>query len=235
MGCESIEEMVKVQIQGRGIRSRTILNALRGVPRHKFLPPDSVQVAYEDRPLSIGYDQTISQPYIVAYMTGKLRPRPLFRALEIGCGSGYQAAVLSKIVKEVFSVEIVPELAQQAQARMKQEGYDNVHVKQGDGFKGWLGKAPFDIIIVTAAAEEVPPPLLDQLKMGGRLIIPLGSPYEVQTLTLVSKMKRRVKMAPLLPVRFVPFTRKKGDESSATAWRRQIKTFRWRPSFPKDS
>lgn len=204
--------MVESQIGARGIEDAATLRAMRTVERHKFVPSRLEKLAYEDRPLPIGYDQTISQPYIVAYMTEQLRPQPHYRALEIGTGSGYQAAVLAEIVSEVYSVEIVSELAEQAEARLKVLGYDNVHVKDGDGFFGWKEAAPFDIIIVTANAESVPPHLFDQLSEGGRMIIPIGPQWGLQNLVMVRKVGDKMKKQKLVPVRFVPFTRKEGSE-----------------------
>ena len=162
--------------------------------------------AYLDRPLPIGHGQTISQPYIVAYMTEQLAPRPGHRVLEIGTGSGYQAAVLGKIARRVYSVEIIPELAEQAGRRLAKD-YPNVTVIQADGYHGWQAGAPHDAIIVTAAAEFIPPPLIGQLKEGGKMIIPLGSPYGMQWLVLITKERGEVKSKRLVPVRFVPFTR----------------------------
>ncbi len=204
---ERRQNMIKKQIEERGISHEATLEALRATPRHEFVPVDLQKSAYDDRPLPIGHGQTISQPYIVAYMTEQLRPEPHFRVLEIGCGSGYQAAILSKMVKQVFTVEIVPELAQKAKTRLQTLGYDNVHVKQGDGFYGWKEEAPFDLIIVTAAAEHIPPPLIEQLKDGGRMMIPVGSPFGAQRLVLITKKGDEIQTENMIPVRFVPFTR----------------------------
>ena len=199
-------DMVRSQIEQRGIENAPTLNALRTVPRHKFVSRKMAPFAYQDRPLPIGHGQTISQPYIVGYMTEQLNPRPEHRVLEIGTGSGYQAAVLGKIVQQVYSVEIIPELAEQAARRLKKD-YPNVTVIHADGYHGWQKGAPYDAIIITAAAEFVPPPLIKQLKEGGKMIIPLGSPYGMQWLVLITKDKGAVKSRRLLPVQFVPFTR----------------------------
>ena len=200
--------MTDEQIEGRGIRDKAVLAAMRTVPRHLFVPETYQEVAYNDGPLPIGYGQTISQPYIVAYMTEQISPKPGFKVLEIGTGSGYQAAVLAEIVGQVYTVEIVEELGKTAAERLKKLHYDRVHVKIGDGYFGWEEEAPFDAIVVTAAADFVPPPLINQLKPGGRMIIPVGSPFQVQMLKLVEKKEDRVTTQNLLPVRFVPFTRK---------------------------
>ena len=201
--------MIKKQIEARGITDEATLNALRATPRHKFVPQELQSSAYEDNPLPIGHGQTISQPYIVAYMTEKIGLETHFRVLEIGCGSGYQAAILSHIVKEVFTVEVIPELAEEAEVRLQALGYKNIHVKCGDGFYGWLEEAPFDRVIVTAAVEEVPSPLVEQLKDEGRMIIPVGSPSQVQRLVLVTKKGDTVQSEDKLAVRFVPFTRER--------------------------
>ncbi|WP_423130448.1 protein-L-isoaspartate(D-aspartate) O-methyltransferase [Gaoshiqia sp. Z1-71] len=205
---QSRQNMADEQIEGRGIRDKAVLAAMRTVPRHLFVPEAYREVAYNDGPLPIGYGQTISQPYIVAYMTEQIRPKPGFKVLEIGTGSGYQAAILAEIVGQVYTVEIVEELGKAAAERLKKLHYDQVHVKIGDGYSGWEEEAPFDAIVVTAAADFVPPPLISQLKPGGRMIIPVGSPFQVQMLKLVEKKDDRVITQNLLPVRFVPFTRK---------------------------
>lgn len=199
--------MVKYQIEDRGVRDEAVLKAMRLVPRHLFVPESYQGRAYDDGPLPIGYGQTISQPYIVAYMTEAIQPQPGFRVLEVGAGSGYQAAVLAEIVDKVYTIEIVGELGRQARARLNKMGYDNVEVRIGDGYYGWKEYAPFDAIIVTAAAEFIPPPLLEQLKPGGKMIIPIGSPFMVQTLMLVEKEGKKTRTHSLFPVRFVPFTR----------------------------
>ena len=203
------EDLVLQSIQKRGVRDNAVLNSMKTVQRHLFVPAHHVSNAYEDRPLSIGYGQTISQPFIVAYMTEAINPKENFKVLEIGTGSGYQAAVLAEIVKEVYTIEIIPELGNAAAAKLKNLGYKNVNVKVSDGYHGWAEHAPFDAIVVTAAAEFVPPPLIEQLKEGGRIIIPIGSPFMNQTLMLVEKKGKKITTKSLLPVVFVPFTRKK--------------------------
>ena len=201
------EEMVKEQIEERGIIHQSTLDAMQKVPRHKFVPPNLVDKAYDDEPLPIGYGQTISQPYIVAYMTAAIEPEPDQKVLEIGTGSGYQAAVLSEIVDSVFTIEIITELHNSSEKRLKKLGYKNVLCKNSDGYYGWTKFAPFDAIVVTAAAEYIPPPLIEQLKDGGKMIIPVGSPFLNQTLILVEKQGKEIITTSLLPVRFVPFTR----------------------------
>jgi protein-L-isoaspartate(D-aspartate) O-methyltransferase len=199
--------MVRTQIESRGINHQATLDAMRKVERHLFVPTRSQARAYDDNPMPIGYGQTISQPYIVAFMTQLVNPGPGDRVLEIGAGSGYQAAVLAEIVDSVYTIEIVPELGEQATKRMQDLGYTNVEVIIGDGYFGLPGKAPFDAIVVTAAAEYIPPPLVEQLKEGGKMIIPVGSPFMVQTLILVEKQDGKLKTTNLMAVRFVPFTR----------------------------
>lgn len=201
------DKMVLDQIERRGVSHKETLKAMRTVPRHLFVPEQMQTYAYEDRPLAIGNSQTISQPYIVAFMTASINPDSSYRVLEIGTGSGYQAAVLSEIVKEVYTIEIIPELSEQAQKRFSELGYKNIHPKIGDGYNGWQEKAPFDAIIVTAAPPEVPQPLIDQLREGGKLIIPVGPKYQVQSLQLITKKNGKIKTQNLFPVRFVPFTR----------------------------
>jgi len=201
------ERMVTNQIQLRGLDHKQTINAMGIVPRHLFVPDNLQDNAYDDRPLPIGHGQTISQPYIVAYMTSIINPKPDFKVLEIGTGSGYQAAVLSEIADSVFTMEIVPELYQSASARLSELGFDNIKIKFGDGYYGWPEHGPYDAIVVTAAAEFIPPPLLEQLKEGGKMIIPVGSPFMVQSLILVNKKKDRITTTNLMSVRFVPFTR----------------------------
>ncbi len=201
------KNMVNTQIRARGITYQPTLDAMLKVPRHLFVPGYVRSRAYYDGPLPIGFGQTISQPYIVGYMTSILKPEKGDKVLEIGTGSGYQAAVLAEIVDSVFTVEIVPELAEQAKETLNSLGYKNVWVKNGDGFYGWKEHAPYDKIIVTAAPEEVPQPLIDQLKEGGKMIIPVGGEYGFQYLVLVEKKKGKVIEKTMLPVRFVPFTR----------------------------
>lgn len=201
--------MVKTQIENRGIKDKSVLDAMKKVPRHKLVPENYINSAYSDGPLPIGYGQTISQPYIVAFMTEAIDPKPDYKVLEIGTGSGYQAAVLAEIVKEVYTIEIVNELYQTAEKKLNQLGYKNIFCKSADGFYGWEEHAPFDAIVVTAAAEHIPPPLIKQLKDGGKMIIPVGSPFLNQNLILVEKAGEDIKTSSLLPVRFVPFTRDK--------------------------
>ena len=203
------DRMVREQIQGRDIAHGPTLDAMRKVERHLFVPVESRDRAYSDGPLPIGYGQTISQPYIVAYMTQIINPQPDHRVLEIGAGSGYQAAVLAEIVQQVYTIEIVPELGISARERMKNLGYDNVEVIVADGYHGLEDHASFDAIVVTAASEFIPPPLINQLKDGGKMVIPVGSPFMVQTLMLVEKKNNKITTRSLMPVRFVPFTRSK--------------------------
>ncbi len=201
------EHMVRTQLVARGISDPATLRAMRAVERHRFVPAELARQAYNDHPLPIGHGQTISQPYIVAYMTEIVAPKPGQRVLEIGAGSGYQAAVLAEIVGKVFTIEIIAPLARQAQERLAALGYANVAVRHADGFHGWPEEAPFDAIVVTAAAEFIPPPLIEQLKDGGRMVIPVGSPLRTQQLMLVEKRDGTVRTRNLMPVRFVPFTR----------------------------
>lgn len=199
--------MVRVQIVDRGVTNPSVLAAMRKVPRHLFVPREYRSEAYDDKPLPIGYGQTISQPYIVAYMTEAVLSSKVRKALEIGTGSGYQAAILAEIVDHVYSIEIVPELALESNERLKDLGYKNITVKFGDGYKGWQEYAPFDVIMVTAAAEQIPAPLVDQLAEGGRLVIPVGSPAAIQELILLEKKNGRIEKSRLTFVRFVPFKR----------------------------
>lgn len=201
------QQMVHKQIVLRGITDTATLGAMERVPRHKFVSSDQAKYAYADRPLAIGYGQTISQPYIVAYMTEKLKLKPHHRVLEIGTGSGYQAAVLAEIVKEVYTIEIIEPLAKKAGSRLSNLGYSSISVTFADGYYGLPDKAPFDAIIVTAAADFIPPPLIEQLKEGGKMIIPVGSPFMNQYLVMVEKKNGKAHTRNLLPVRFVPFTR----------------------------
>lgn len=201
------ESMVRKQIEQRGIKDPATLAAMRAVPRHLFVPSHLIGYAYEDRPLPIGYGQTISQPYIVAYMTELIRPKATDKVLEIGAGSGYQAAVLAQIVRQVFAVEIIPELGNACRERLQKLAYKNIEIHVADGYDGWPSQAPFDAIIVTAAADYIPPPLIRQLKDGGRMVIPVGAPFLVQNLVLVEKEKGSIKTTSLMPVRFVPFRR----------------------------
>ena len=200
--------MVKDTIQSRGVVDPNVLRVMRTLPRHKFVPSDLINQAYEDHPLPIGYGQTISQPYIVAWMTELLKLSPGEKVLEIGTGSGYQAAVLAELGGlEVYSIEIVPELAQIAESRIKAFGYSNVKLKQGDGYYGWQEYAPFDAIIVTAAPDHLPAPLVAQLKDGGRLVIPIGPPGGYQELWKFVNEKGVVNAYSMGGVSFVPLTR----------------------------
>lgn len=202
------EEMVNRQLIARGINDKAVLNAMRKVERHRLVPQDMVKNAYRDSPLPIGGGQTISQPYIVAFMTQAINPRPDMKVLEIGTGSGYQAAVLAEIVDEVYTIEIVEELARRVQGDLKEMGYTNIHFKIGDGYHGWEEHAPFDAIIVTAAPDQIPPRLVEQLKTGGRMVIPVGERGSIQSLQLIQKRPNgKIRTRKLMPVRFVPFTR----------------------------
>lgn len=201
--------MVQRQLLTRGIEDEATIAAMSNTKRHLFVAKGMEKSAYEDRALPIGHGQTISQPYIVAYMTEILQLEKSHRVLEIGTGSGYQAAVLGEIVDSVFTIEIIKKLGNSAAKRLKQVGYDNVRVKVADGYFGWKEKAPFDAIIVTAAAGYIPKALLEQLAEGGRMIIPVGEPFSMQYLVLVTKKEGELKTERLLPVRFVPFTRRK--------------------------
>ncbi|MCU0472896.1 MAG: protein-L-isoaspartate(D-aspartate) O-methyltransferase [Bacteroidales bacterium] len=201
------QKMVRNQIMDRGVTNNAVLSALSKVPRHLFVPKDYADEAYNDYPLPIGYGQTISQPYIVAYMTEVLKPGRKMKALEIGTGSGYQAAVLAEIVDKVYTIEIVPELAKESSERLKKLEYKNIICKYGDGYKGWSEFAPYDLIVVTAAAETIPQPLIDQLAENGRLVIPVGKPSAVQELILLVKKNGKIEKKRLTFVRFVPFKR----------------------------
>lgn len=201
-------KMVSDQLLARGIVDTETLKAMRKVERHLFVPDQNRSQAYNDSPLPIGHGQTISQPYIVAYMTQLLNVSQGDKVLEIGTGSGYQAAILGEIAKEVFTIEIVEALGEQAKRRLKALGYDNVTVIVGDGYSGFQKEAPFDAIMVTAAAGDIPSPLIEQLKDGGKLVMPVGPPEAVQMLVLIEKKKGKIVRKNLTPVRFVPFTRK---------------------------
>jgi protein-L-isoaspartate(D-aspartate) O-methyltransferase len=202
--------MVDTQIAARGVRDERVLAALRAVPRHEFVAEAERRYAYDDYPLPIGHNQTISQPYIVALMTELARPASTDRALEVGTGSGYQAAVLSRLVAHVHTIELEPELASTARERLARLGCTNVMVRQGDGYNGWPDAAPFDIIVVTAAPDAVPPALLAQLKPGGRLVIPVGPVHDVQNLLLIEKdAAGKATSRSVIPVRFVPLRRGK--------------------------
>lgn len=199
--------MVSEQLTGwgRGITNELVLAAMGKVPRHEFVPVELRGEAYADGPLPIGHGQTISQPYIVAFMTEILDPKPMDRVLEVGTGSGYQAAILAELVSEVYTIEIVEPLGERAAADLKRLNYTNVHVRVGDGYQGWPEEAPFDSIIVTCAPEKVPQPLMEQLKDGGRMIIPVGD-RGVQELVLLQKQNGELNQKAVLPVRFVPMT-----------------------------
>ena len=196
------DAMINTQIAGRGIRDPRVLEAMRTVPRHRFVPEEYRKEAYEDYPLPIGEGQTISQPYIVAFMTEILAPKPGQKVLEIGTGSGYQAAVLDAMGAEVYSIEILPSLAERAQALLTELGYTRVRVLTGDGYRGYPAGAPYDAIIVTAAPERIPEPLVEQLAVGGRLVVPIGR--YTQELKLLRKTADGNTVEDILPVRFVP-------------------------------
>ena len=198
--------MVETRIRARGVSSPAVLKALARVPRHLFVPPDAQRLAYEDRPLPIGYRQTISQPYIVAFMTEALQTDPEHSVLEIGTGSGYQAAVLAELVRNVYSIEIVPELADRARQTLTTAGYSNVEVRTGDGYRGWPERAPFPRIIVTAAPPEIPQALVDQLAIGGVMVLPVGSVS--QELIVVTKNATGITQKTTIPVLFVPMIRR---------------------------
>jgi protein-L-isoaspartate(D-aspartate) O-methyltransferase len=200
---DKANSMVKYQIEKRGIKNTDILRVMRITPRHLFVPPALTTMAYDDYPLPIGKEQTISQPYIVALMTDLLKLKGDEKILEIGTGSGYQAAVLAQLVDSVYTIEIVESLANNAKKRLNNLNYKNVVVKYGDGYKGWPSVAPFDAIIVTAAPERVPQTLIDQLKVGGHIVIPVGDKWqELQLITKIDKYKTKKKT--VIPVRFVP-------------------------------
>ncbi len=203
------EQMVNLQIKARGIRDELVLKAMLKVPRHLYVPKNRISEAYDDGPLPIGYGQTISQPFIVAYMTEVINPSKCKKVLEIGTGSGYQAAVLAEIIDSVFTIEIITELFNEAKERLNRLGYKNIKIKNADGYYGWKEFAPFDAIVVTAAAEFVPPPLIEQLKDGGKMVIPIGSPFQIQNLILIEKKDGKVYSKNLIPVRFVPLVRGK--------------------------
>jgi protein-L-isoaspartate(D-aspartate) O-methyltransferase len=206
--------MVRTQIERRGVRDKSVLAAMRKVPRHKFVPRRQYPLAYEDGPLPIGHGQTISQPYIVAYMTELLRPKQEHKVLEVGTGSGYQAAVFAEIVSNVYTIEIIEELGKSAKERLANLEYKNIEAKIADGYYGWEEHAPFDAIIVTCAANHVPPPLVEQLKPGGQMCIPVGTVFGPQQLVIVTKQEDgKVRAKSVLPVRFVPLV---GGHSKAT-------------------
>ena len=200
----SRERMVDGQIAARGIADARVLAAMRKVPRHEFVPPAVADQAYDDQALPIGQGQTISQPYVVALMTEAAAIRPGAKVLEVGTGSGYQAAILAEVAKDVYTIEIVESLAKSAETTLRRLGYERVHVRQGDGYRGWPEAAPFDAIIVTAAPETVPPPLLNQLAPGGRLVIPVGN--DVQQLEVHRRTPTGIEIERIAAVRFVPMT-----------------------------
>lgn len=203
------QRMIDRDLRRRGVRDRRVLEAMARVPRHQFVPPDQIPYAYEDRPLPIGHGQTISQPYIVAFMTELARPRPESKALDIGTGSGYQAAILAELCKEVYSIEILDPLAQEAKKRLEDLGYKNITVRTGDGYLGWPDKAPFDLILVAAAPDHVPKPLVDQLAPGGRLVIPVGRHWWSQELLVIEKQPDgTIQQRSVATVAFVPMTGK---------------------------
>jgi len=199
---QKASQMVENQIIARGVTNKKVIEAMKITPRHLFVPADMIEYAYNDGPLPIGWNQTISQPYIVALMTELLNLKGDEKVLEIGTGSGYQAAVLSQLADTCYSVEIVKELAELSSKRLREMGYNNVVVKWGDGYKGWSDHAPFDAIIITAAPENLPEELIDQLKIGGRMVVPVGSFY--QNLMLINKTDKGYQKRSIIPVRFVP-------------------------------
>jgi protein-L-isoaspartate(D-aspartate) O-methyltransferase len=199
---QKAEQMVASQIISRGVTDNRVIDIMRITPRHLFVPEDAVDYAYNDSPLPIGYGQTISQPYIVALMTELLNLKGNEKVLEIGTGSGYQAAILSQLADSCFSIEVVRELAELSSGRLRDLGYDNVVVRWGDGYKGWPGHAPFDAIIITAAPEKIPEELINQLKTGGKMVVPVGTLY--QNLLLIIKTNKGYQERNIIPVRFVP-------------------------------
>ncbi len=204
---QEAEAMVEKQLIARSIKDQKVLESMRDTPRHLFVPQSYRHLAYQDGPLPIGHDQTISQPYIVAIMTELLQLTGTEKVLEIGTGSGYQAAVLSPLCAQVYTIEIVEPLADQSRVLLKKMGYQNVEVKWGDGYQGWPEQAPFDRIIVTAAPPKIPEALIDQLAIGGRMVLPVGKHY--QELILVTKNEKRITRKEIFPVRFVPMVRPK--------------------------
>ena len=215
------DEMVDEQLASREITHAPTLAAMRKVPRHRFVPEPLARSAYADSPLPIGHGQTISQPLIVAFMTQAAQITHDSKVLEIGTGSGYQAAIAAELSNHVYSIEIVQPLAERAAATLKATGYVRVNVRTGDGYHGWPEHAPFDVIIVTAAADTIPPPLTSQLKEGGRMLIPVGPQFGAQNLVLVTKQDGKIRTRTLMPVRFVPFTRAKPNRSTPIPRRRR--------------
>lgn len=202
------QQMVKSQIASRGITDQDVLQALERVPRHEFVPANYQQQAYEDHPLPIGHGQTISQPYIVAAMTELLRLRSDSKVLEVGTGSGYQAAILAELTRAVYTVEIIEPLYEEAKSRLERLGYTNISLRHADGYEGWEEHAPYDAIIVTAAPDHIPQPLLDQLADGGRMVIPVGPPSDYQELWLVKRQGEQIRKERVMGVAFVPLTRR---------------------------
>jgi protein-L-isoaspartate(D-aspartate) O-methyltransferase len=198
------QKMVEEQLKPRGIRDERVLAAMAKVPREEFVAENVRGRSYSDGALPIGHDQTISQPYIVAFMTEQLRPKPTDRVLEVGTGSGYQTAILAELVQDVYTIEIVEPLAKEASARLARLGYANAHVKAGDGYQGWTEVAPFDAIVVTCAPDKIPAPLTQQLKDGGRMLVPVGTTIMDQQLYLLEKKNGELAQTAILPVRFVP-------------------------------
>lgn len=207
------EGMVESQLRARGIQDERVLEVMGALPRENFIAPSIREQAYDDSPLSIGFGQTISQPYVVAYMTELLEVQPQDKVLEVGTGSGYQAAVLARLAKEVYTIEIVPELYEAAQTQLLRMGCRNIHFLRGDGWKGWPEAAPFDKIMVTAAPDQIPQALKDQLKEGGRLVIPVGRHHDVQQLLIGIKRGENVETVDTISVRFVPLVRGSQDPS----------------------
>lgn len=203
---EARKEMVSTQISLRGVSNKDVLSAMIEVPRHSFVPKKLVSQAYEDHPVPIGQGQTISQPYVVALMTESLKLKGDERVLEIGTGSGYQAAILARVAKEVYSIEIKERLYKKASKVLQSMGFTNVKTRHGDGYFGWAEAAPFDCIMITAAIDHIPPPLLKQLKKGGRLILPLGNPFSYQNLSMVTKYDNDYSVRQITGVLFVPMT-----------------------------
>jgi protein-L-isoaspartate(D-aspartate) O-methyltransferase len=206
--AEARRTMIDEQLRARGVIDPRVLDAMAKVPRERFVPDHLVARAYEDGPLPIGAGQTISQPYIVAYMAEALAIAPDHKVLEIGTGSGYHAAVLGQLAREVYTIEIVPVLAARATTLLKELGYANIHVREGDGYAGWPEHAPFDRIVVTAAPDQVPQPLIDQLAVGGRMVIPVGQQGVTQWMTVLEKTSTGITQRQTIPVQFVPFTRR---------------------------
>ena len=205
------QQMVEQDIAGRDIQDPRVLDAMRQVPRHAFVSEGWREQAYADRPLPIGHQQTISQPYIVALMTELAEPQSDARALDVGTGSGYQAAILAELVDQVYTIEIVPELGEEAKERLHEQGYENIHFRVGDGYRGWPEAAPFDVILLAAAPEEIPPPLIEQLAPGGRMVLPVGDRFGQKLLLLKKDAAGEISQRVVAPVSFVPMT---GDHQS---------------------